>query len=134
MDISLISSNDSFDIEYDENGDFKTDSLETSIYMALFCDDRADISEVSRSEFRRGFFGNVFGKEYGSKMWLNNGLKTRDNLNRLIDYAKKSLNFLVENETLKDIAVDGGFIDNGVYINITITYFNDNRKEIRIEV
>ena len=133
---SLVYNEDSktFDYQYNSKGDAETDNLETQIYLALFSNSRADKSEVPRVELRNGFWGAVFGDEGGSKIWLNNGRKTNENLNRIVDYAKNSLKFLVESGKLKRINVDGNFIENGVELNIRITYLDNNTKNIKIEV
>ena len=55
-----------FDVEF-------TDTLDTAIYMSLFCDALADESEVKERPERRGWWGSLtlhFNNEVGSKLWL----------------------------------------------------------------
>ena len=123
----------SWDYEY-SNGDAVTDLLETQIYLALFSDARAVESEVLKPEYRRGFWGIIFGDDSGSKLWLNNGRKTQENLNKIVDYAKKALNFLIESGKLKKISVNGEFTTDGIELNINITYNNGSTKLINVGV
>jgi len=136
MDKSLVYNIETkdFDIQYDSDGRCVTDSLETQIYQALFSDDRANKSEISQAERRKGYWGTLLGDNHGSKLWLNNGRKTNQNLSAIIDYAKKSLIFLVKNGKLNNIEVDGGFSDDGIYLDITLTYLNNQKNKLTLEV
>ena len=69
VDIALDRNPDTglFDISFDENGDFKlVDSLDTSLKLSLFTDQRADKSEVQAAERRRGHWGDNFPDPPGS--------------------------------------------------------------------
>jgi len=62
-----------YDIQFGTDGDVVTeDFLDTAIYMSLFCERRANASEVPESHRRRGWIGNEAtpGFEIGSKLWL----------------------------------------------------------------
>lgn len=131
---SLIFDGNTFDIQYAANGDCVTDELETNIYMAIFGDARASKTDISQSDLRAGFFGTLLGEEFGSKVWLDNGLKTNANLNRLVDYARKSLQFLIDKAIVKKIDVDGTFTDTGAALNIRLTYFNNSNKVVEVNV
>ncbi len=50
-----------YDIDIDSSGDIdKTDGFDTAILMSFFCERRADESEVTVAELRRGWVGNSF--------------------------------------------------------------------------
>lgn len=62
-----------YDIQFGDDGDIVTaDTLDTAILMSIFCERRADASEVPESHRRRGWIGNEVtpGFEIGSKFWL----------------------------------------------------------------
>lgn len=136
VDKSIVYNEDdeTFDIGYDTDGDCLKDSLDTQIYMAIFGESRANKSEISVAEKRRGFLGEVLGYPSGSKVWLDNGLKTNENLNRIVDYARKSLQFLKDDSIVKNIDVEGEFIDLGIALTITSTLPNNVSKIKRIEL
>lgn len=125
MDISLVTSEENnstvFDIEYFE-GDFVQDDLDTSIVIALFGDARADESEVLTSEQRRGFWGKVLDDiETGSKIWLQNGRKTIENLGRISDFTEKALAFLVDEGLEKKVESNAVFTNKGIALFVEVT-------------
>lgn len=64
---------DDYDIQFNSDGDIQTeDFLDTAIFISLFCERRANASEVPESHRRRGWIGNETtpGFEIGSKLWL----------------------------------------------------------------
>jgi len=131
MDISLIdfieNKNTFFDIEYQDNGDFKQDDLDTSIVIGLFADTRAEEDEVLVAEQRRGFWGKeIDGSNTGSKLWQQNGRKTIDNMGRIIDWAEKGLQFLTDEELVKKVESNAVFIENGVALNNDITKLDNS--------
>lgn len=131
MDISLIpfteNENTFFDIEYQDDGDFKQDDLDTSITIGLFVDARADEDEVLVAEQRRGFWGKeIDDKKTGSKIWLQNGRKTTDNMSRIIDWSEKGLQFLTDEELAKKVESNAVFIENGVALDVEITKLDNN--------
>lgn len=135
MDKSLVfdSNTETFDYGY-SNGRIITDNIEAQIYQALFNEARATSSEVITPEYRSGFWGAIFGDEGGGKIWLNNGRKTNENLNRIVDYAKKSLQFLIDNKKLISIDVSGSFNDNGIDLNIILTYKTGSTNQLTVGV
>lgn len=131
MDISLIdfteNKNTFFDIEYQDNGDFKQDDLDTSIVIGLFADTRAEEDEVLVAEQRRGFWGKeIDGSNTGSKIWQQNGRKIIDNMGRIIDWAEKGLQFLTDEELVKKVESNAVFIENGVALNNDITKLDNS--------
>lgn len=125
IDIALIQDDlGNFDIAIDPlTGDFVlVDGFETAIIMSLFCERRADESEVPVAELRRGWWGNETGPEgfeIGSKLWLlYQARKTQTTLNDANDYANECLKWLVEDGHLVSINANSVFNENGITINI----------------
>lgn len=114
------------------NGDFKlVDSFDTSIDVSLFADERADKSEVPAAELRRGWWGNQFGDDInfqlGSKLWLLDQTRnTQDTLNSAIDFAKKSLQWLIDDDHVENIEVLGEQTSTG--IRLTVKIFRDQSR------
>ena len=101
IDIALLQDErGNFDIGIDPaTGDFfLTDGFDTAITMSLFCERRADASEVPTAELRRGWWGNEVGPEgfeIGSKLWLTyQSRKTQATLNLVVDYARSGAHYL----------------------------------------
>ena len=72
IDFKLNQDKNYWDLDI-ENGDIaKTDSLDTAIYMSVFCEKRAN--QLSEPTLRRGHFTNQFnlitGYEVGSLLWF----------------------------------------------------------------
>lgn len=116
-----------FDIAI-ESGDIKSvDSLETALYVSLFTDARATDQQVFTPEYRRGWIGNlaspVEGRQLGGLMWLIDQRRlTQTTLNEVVDYARKSLQWMVDDGLCVKTAVSGSIIPaRGIQLNITIT-------------
>jgi len=88
-----------YDITIDADGDILTDDFfDTSLLYSLLGERRADPSEVTEPQLRRGWIGSE-GKDFenGSKLWLFEQARvTRSNLNRIEDEARKALQWLVD--------------------------------------
>lgn len=97
-----------YDITIDADGDILTDDFfDTSLLYSLFGERRADSSEVVEPQLRRGWIGSE-GKDFenGSKLWLfEQSRVTRTNLNRIEDEARKSLQWMIDDELV--VSVDG---------------------------
>lgn len=107
------------------DGDLETDdTFDINIIMSLFVDARADESEVPEPLRRRGFWGDLIlypdqdDITLGSKLWLVYGRNTEEQLNRAIDYCRKSLQWFINKNYVKTIEVDGGRTIDGIKINI----------------
>lgn len=89
-----------FDIKIGFDGDIETeDTFDTAILVSLFTDARADESQVSQSNLRRGWIGNEFTPDFqiGSLLWLFEQAKlTRTLLNEIEDEARAALQWLVD--------------------------------------
>lgn len=127
-DIELTQDNQGrFDIAI-ESGDIKSvDSLETALYVSLFTDARATDQQVFTPEYRRGWIGNlaspVEGRQLGGLMWLIDQRRlTQTTLNEVVDYARKSLQWMVDDGLCIKTAVSGSVIPTqGIRLNIGIT-------------
>ena len=91
-----------FDFSLDGEGSIDTeDFFDTFILMAIFCERRANASEVPNSERRRGWIGNEStpGFEIGSKIWLFEQSRVdRDTLNGIGNAADDALQTMVDDE------------------------------------
>lgn len=136
-DLKLIANNESryYDLSL-RNGDFEiTESFDTSLIVSLFTDQRADVSEVTLPQARRGWWGNETSDiphfQIGSKLWLL--YQSRIIANTLVkseNYAFLALQWLTLYAFSKKVEVNGAFtmdtnrLNNGVSLEITITNTN----------
>lgn len=117
--------NGKWDTPLADNGDFEQDDgLETAILMSLLLNERADESEVPQPTKRGGYWGYEVNDMMFCKLWLINGRRTRDKLNRAIDYANRALAWLIEEGYATDVETNAEFIENGISITVSITKNN----------
>lgn len=116
-----------FDIAI-ENGDLKaTDGLDTAIWVSLFTDARASAEQIFIPEDRRGWLGNlgspVENRQLGSFLWLAEQRRlNQGTLNEIVDYARKALQWMVEDEICINVSVTGEIVPPfGIQLNIDIT-------------
>jgi phage gp46-like protein len=109
------------------NGDAnKEDGFDTSIWVSLFTDARADESQVAIKEYRRGWLGNlayeVEGRQLGSLLYLLDQTRLQNStLNNAIDYTRKALNWYLEDGICRSITVTGNIIPKlGIALNVSI--------------
>ena len=117
-----------YDFTLDSNGDISNaDFFDTAILYSLFGERRASGSEVVEARFRRGWIGNADDFENGSKLWLFSQARlTRDILNRIQDEAKKSLEWLVEDDLAVSIDDVIATVNGGrVFVDIVIRRSRD---------
>lgn len=118
-----------------EDGQFKTvSSFDTAFLVTMFCERRADVSEVPAPEYRRGWLGNLLlfddGFELGSKLWLLYQERNTDTvLNKAVDYLNNALQYMVDDGHVESFTVVGSpfFDSNGIRngIRLTIKYIVD---------
>jgi phage gp46-like protein len=132
IDIKLIADElGIYDIGIDSDGDLtKDDSFDTSIIVSLFTDARADESEQSIPERRRGWWGDLFNDApIGSKLWLlYQAKRTQPKLNSAKGYAQDSLSWLVSDKYAKSISITSNFIENGLNLDIIFERFNSQKE------
>ena len=113
-----------FDIE---NGDLATeDGYDTMIWVSIFTDARANSSQVPTPEYRRGWLGNIVSvvpdRQLGGYLWLVDQRRlVQKTLNEAIDYTKKSLQPMIDDDICTDITVTGSFIPKyGIELDVNI--------------
>ena len=126
-EIKLILENGSFDVVIEE-GDFANEpGFDTSIWLSLFTDARADESQVVKAENRRGWLGNTVSdiedRELGGLLWLVEQRRlNQETLNEVLDYCRKSLQWIVEDQVALKVEVEGNIYPRrGLEVYITIT-------------
>lgn len=108
-----------------ENGDLaKTDSLDTAIYMSVFCEKRAE--KINNQINKRGHFTNEFtpvtGYQVGSLLWLytEQARNTDANLSLIQSSVKDGLKWLTEDKILSKVEVGATRTETGVNIDINL--------------
>jgi phage gp46-like protein len=128
IDIKLSQTDGGYDISLADNGDLTPDvGFDTAIYLSLFTDGRADISEISKPQLRGGWWGNTISDppfELGSKLWILDNRRTENNRNKAITYAQQSLQWLIDGGYVKSIEVLAEYITEGLQLSITFLYEN----------
>lgn len=111
-----------------EGQDFKSaDGLETTIAVLLFTDARADDSEVTGAEKRRGWVGNILRSvELGGMLWLASQVRNTQHMQNFIKrWAEDSLKPLISDGFATGVLVaviqDGV---RGIKLNIEVTVKN----------
>lgn len=124
-----------YDIGLDEDGDITTvSSFDTAILMSLFADARADASEVSRTELRRGWWGNVSyqdqeDRQMGSKLWLYDQARLNQETANGVDNAvNEGLQWFIEQQFLKDVSVQTEVGESNITVNINLIKFNSQTE------
>lgn len=126
IDLKLERENDLYDLQLNENGDFKlVQGFDTSLAVSLFGERRANASEVPTSEFRRGWWGNEVNEaafELGSKLWIvmQQPRKTSTNRKRAEAYAREGLQWLIDDGFVKDIKITSQFSETGILLEIKL--------------
>ena len=120
-----------YDIDFDDDGDFvTTDGLDTAIIMSILCEKRADKSEITRPEFRRGDWSDelndVTDYEVGSKFWLLYVARADEEaLNFGIDVINEGLQWMIDDKLIKEVVTTGVISVRGITFTIKITQADD---------
>jgi len=127
IDIELNNNKNFFDIDF-QNGDIKyCNDLKTAIFMSIFCEKRADRSQVEQIDIRRGHFANEFNLisdyEVGSYFWLYTSQNKVEESTKedLQDTITEGLQWLIDDNYLTDIECNVDILNNQYIINITTT-------------
>ena len=126
-----------YDFGFSDTGDFDTtEGLDTALLFSLFEERRADPSEVSPPNKRRGWIGNELqddiGFELGSKLWLLDQERlTQETVNKAQDYAQQAVQWLIDESIVDDVVTTAEKVGTSD-IRICIELFRDgNRIENR---
>lgn len=123
-----------YDLIIGPDGDLQgKDSFDTAILISVFCERRADESEVPLNSNRRGWWGNTLssvpGFEIGSKIWLlYQSRLTNVQLNLCKTYLSNALQWLVDDGYSQVISVDGTIVSSAINVTIDINVLRDNVK------
>jgi phage gp46-like protein len=139
--ISFDESLNAYDIGFGDTGDFLLeDTFDTNIAISLLSDARADQSEIEQPERRRGYWADELlypndpNQNFGSKLWLVQGRKLQTNLNRAIDYANVALQWLITNNHVKALDIQGSFILNGIQLDINYVVDDNVTKKLSFQL
>jgi len=124
IDLKINNTNGFWDLDI-ENGDLaKTDSLDTAIYMSVFCEKRAE--KISDPMNRRGHFTNQFapvsGYQVGSLLWLytEQAKNTDSNLSLIQSSVRDGLKWLIDDKIISKINVSTTKKESSVNIDIEL--------------
>lgn len=111
-----------------ENGDLKSaEGFDTSIFLSLLTDARAEPDLIAVPESRRGWLGDVNSpvenRKLGSLLWtLEQRRLTQENVNNAVDYARLAEEWFVEDGLLLNIDVTGSIVaGSGILLLIEST-------------
>lgn len=103
-------------------------SLETPIFMGVFCEKRATEYQVPNIFLRKGHYTTLLrsdGHEVGSLLWFYKEKKvlTQDLLPLVKDEIQTALQFLITQGQASDIQVDGSYnyTTNSIALDIKVT-------------
>lgn len=114
-----------FDLQLDADGDILTaDAFNTALLMSLFCERRAQASEVPAPENRRGWIGNESdpdGFEIGSKLWLHEQSRiTKTSLQDIVTSGSNGLQWLVNDNIITSFNVYASLSNDNILITVEI--------------
>jgi phage gp46-like protein len=137
LDIKLNKDKDYWDIDF-ENGDFAlTNSIDTALYMSIFCEKQATASQVSDPLLRRGHFTNLFyEKELGSFLWFytyQHSLTdiTMQNARKTIN---ESLQWLINDKFVSSVEVNVSKQNNTLNAEIALTGSQENTRYYNLTI
>lgn len=135
-DIELALTDTGYDTTFGADGDFTmTDGAETAILMSVYCEQRAEASQMPIPQMRRGWWGNelaqVTGYQQGSLLWLLSQARADiDTLNLGANYLRQGFQWMVDDALLKDVSVTGILLAKGARYSVKLTRI-DGQTETR---
>lgn len=100
------------DLDFGDDGAVIDDGLRTAVIISLFCDRRADDSDIlpDGGSDRRGWWGDVYpdvdGDRIGSRLWMNDREKQMASvLRRDETYAKEALAWMIDDGVASAVSV-----------------------------
>lgn len=127
IELQRIGNSNRRDVVIGPDGDFgRIKGLDTALLMSIYCERRADASEVPASTERRGWWGNDFtvklNFEIGSKIWLfHQSRLTLAVIEALRDAAVRGLDWLVEDGIAIEVNASVEQIEGVVTLAIDLT-------------
>lgn len=118
-DFALKYNGKDFDLSVEKNDLATDDGLQSAVIISLFTDKRVRSDELPFPETdRSGWWGDMVadleGDEIGSKLWLLRREKqTSATLLRYEEYAKESLQWLIEDGIAETVGVTASFPEMG---------------------
>lgn len=136
IDLELVLNEEDglYDIDFDTDGDFlMSDGIETAIIMTVLSVQRADESEVTKAIHRRGDWSNELNEddefEVGSKLWLLEQARViQESLNNGIGSLESAFQWMVEDNIIKEVIINGEIIDNSMKYTIELTKQNSETE------
>jgi phage gp46-like protein len=135
-----INSNNVYDISIGDDGDLLgTPGLDTAILMSGLCEVRADESEVTSPEFRRGDWSNelndVVDYEVGSKLWLlDQARSNQESIDAGNNYLNDGFSWLIDDEIIKNVETTGELTNRGITFTVLLTKQDDKVEKKLFEV
>lgn len=133
IDIAIDKNADGlFDISFADDGDLTTtEGFDTAIKLSIFCERRADSSEIPTARLRRGWIGNILSDvpdfEIGSKRWLYDQARMDDDtVNGITDAVQDGMTWFIEDGYLDNITTSSTF--NGVVVTTVVELFRDSSR------
>lgn len=124
IDFKLDQSKGYFDFSI-ENGDYaKTDSIDTGVYMSVFCEKRTN--KISEPSLRRGHFTNEFnaiaGYEIGSILWfyIDQAKQVNTNLHLIESAVNDGLRWLIDDEIISKTITKATIVNNELKIEVEL--------------
>ncbi len=124
IDFKISQNKGYWDIDI-ENGDIaKTNSLDTAVYMSVFCEKRSD--KVNEPTLRRGHFTNQFnnvaGYQIGSLLWIytSQAKQTDSNITLIESSVKDGLKWLIDDNIISKTNVKATKLDTKVNIEVDL--------------
>ncbi len=117
-DISLGRVGDIFDLQISQGDLVFDDGLETAVSISLFTDQRVNDEKLpDGTDDKRGWWGDLVSEvdqdKIGSRLWtLRRAKKIQENLRRAEDYAKESLEWMIEDGIATSVSAVASFRDD----------------------
>ncbi|MEK0324571.1 MAG: phage GP46 family protein [Nitrosopumilus sp.] len=123
IDIALDQTKGYFDVVFTDREIKPTEGFDTAMWVSLFSDQRATASEQPDPLKRRGWIGDIDAiDEIGSKLWfLDQARIVTSSLNKAIDFAQKSLNWMIEDSLAKKIDITGELRPDTIILFVVVT-------------
>jgi len=126
MDAKLFYHDQYFDLGLENNDIALDDGLQTAVIISLFSDQRIEAAELPTGETdQRGWWGDVYpdieGDQTGSRLWiLQREKQTEETRRRAAEYAKESLQWLIDDKVAESIETEAEWLGPG-FLGLAVT-------------